>query len=328
MSTTFNPSDKNAYVTLSGGNLTATGNSGSNGGVRGTTSHNSGKVVLGYTGVTINGDTIDYIGVGSAADTLGLAQGTQANQCILISDGIAFSPGANGVGTFVDMRSGVHTVDFALDFGNAMFWIRSDGGGWSGGAFGGTDPTTGSGGFPMGSITAPLFPYIRLTSSASFCTLNPSPGSLPTGYSAWDVGNIWASVEAADTFAAAGYVGAFGVLGNLATTEAADIFAAVGYPHINGSWRSFEAADIFSSYGTLPVTGHMTVTEAADIFSAIGIGRGEDGVWHSIEAPDTFSAIGTTPIAGTFHVTEAADRFSAIGAGVTQVRRRRTLFVT
>jgi hypothetical protein len=140
--------------------------------------------------------------------------------------------------------------------------------------------------------------------------------------------SVWASVETPDTFSGAGYVGAFGQIGNLASTEATDVFAATGYPNLVGTWSSTEARDIFSSYMTLPITGVLAATEASDRFSAAGLGLGENGIWLSTEAPDIFAAVGNTPISGTFITTEAADRFAAIGAGVTQVRRRRVFFVT
>lgn len=140
--------------------------------------------------------------------------------------------------------------------------------------------------------------------------------------------NTWASVEATDIFAAAGYSGLPGSWGSLTTTETADVFAATGYTSVLGTLTVTETPDSFSAYGTLPVTGTMTVTERPDIFAAAGLGLGRDGTWATTEAPDHFAAVGFQPVSGTFIVTEAADRFQALGSGVTRVRHRRPFFVT
>lgn len=330
MATTFNPADQNAFVTLSNGNLTATGNSGSNGGVRGTSSHgpSTGKFTLQFTNVTINGDLIDYIGIGSLADTLGLANGSQPNQIIMISDGLIFDPANNGAAGGTDVRVGTHTIDFAFDFVNALVWIRGDGGDWNDTTGGDpTNPSTGHG-VAMGSLTAALFPYVRLTSSASFCTINPSPGFTLTGYQSWDAGNVWASVESPDIFAAIGFPGFGSPHGSLFSTEAKDTFAGTGFPHIVGVMTVTEFPDAFSAFGRQPLTAVWNSTEAPDRFNAAGVGRGENGVFITTEAVDILTIIGHTPFAGTFVTTEAADRFNAIGAGVVRARRRRVSFVT
>lgn len=185
---TFNPADKNAFITLSGGNLIATGNNASNGGVRGSTSTNSGKVVLQYDAVTLAGDLLDYIGIGSAAATLGLANGSQANQIIMISDGVVFNPGnSGGLSIGPDVRTGSTSVQFAFDFTHNMYWVRTTGGVWAP-TTDPTDPVSGGGGVAMGSITAALFPYVRETGAGgtSLCTLNPNASNMPAGYRAWD----------------------------------------------------------------------------------------------------------------------------------------------
>lgn len=144
---------------------------------------------------------------------------------------------------------------------------------------------------------------------------DPSPGD-------------WESTEAADTCHLVGYPGAFGIVGNLASTEATDIFAANGFVASVGSFNVTETPDIFSMFIKIPVQGPWVSTEATDHFAATGLGRGEDGTWISTEAIDIFAASGTVPISGSFDTFEAPDRFLALGAGVTQVRRRRSFFVT
>lgn len=185
MATTYNPADQNAAVTLSGGNLIATGNSGSNGGVRGTTSHATGKVMLSYTNVNLSGNSLDYVGVGIAADTLGLASGAQI-QVILIDSGTAFTGDGSGASTFPDFATLPTncTVDLCLDLGAQLFWFRINGGNWNGSPT--ADPATGTLGH---AIRAPgtFLPYVRVTTATSTATLNPTPASPPVGFTAWDV---------------------------------------------------------------------------------------------------------------------------------------------
>lgn len=185
MATTYNPADKNAAITLTGGNLVATGNSASNGGVRGTTSHASGKVMLSFTNVNLSGNSLDYVGVGIAADTLGLASGSQI-QVIVIDSGTAFTGDGSAASTFPDFGtlSTNCTIDLCLDLGAQLFWFRINGGNWNN--FAPDDPATGTGGHAIRS-PGTFLPYVRLTTATSTATLNPSPASPPAGFTAWDV---------------------------------------------------------------------------------------------------------------------------------------------
>ena len=175
-------------MTLTGGNLIATDSNASNAGVRGTGSHDStlgGKYQLQFTNVTLV-DSLDYIGIGIAADTLGLAQGTQI-QCILIPNGTSFSgDGAGGSNSLASSATvpAAATVDWCFDFTNMKFWFRVNGGNWNGDAT--ANPVTNTNGRVIGH-SGVFMPYIRLTGVTATATLNPSPGSLQTGFTAWDV---------------------------------------------------------------------------------------------------------------------------------------------
>lgn len=140
--------------------------------------------------------------------------------------------------------------------------------------------------------------------------------------------DVWASVEAPDTFAALGYVGAFGATGFMASNEAPDAFVGAGYPNLFGTFFVTEAPDRFSAFGFQPLSGVWVSTETPDKFHAVGLGVGVNGVWQSTEAVDICTMSGMVPIVGTLAVTEPPDHFFAVGAGVTQVHRRRTRFVT
>jgi len=140
-------------------------------------------------------------------------------------------------------------------------------------------------------------------------------------------GNTWASTEATDVMAFSGYPGVPWPHGDLASTEATDTFAGAGYPAMYAAMAASEFPDAFSAYGFQPLVGTLSATERKDTFAGAGIGYGSDGTWASTEAIDIFTATGYAPVSGTFNTSESPDRFNALGAGVTRVRRRRTVIV-
>lgn len=141
-------------------------------------------------------------------------------------------------------------------------------------------------------------------------------------------GASWSSTDAPDTMSAGGYAGYRGPVGDMLSTEAKDSFAAQGYQKPTGAMVVAESPDAFAAYGFQPQKGALASTEAKDIFSAAGIGLGVNGTWSSVEAADTLVIAVKSTVSGTFNVSGTPDRFQALGAGVTQVRRRRTLTVT
>lgn len=187
MATTFNPADINANIALSGGNLIATGLNASNGGARGTgPGHSAGKLLLRYTSVNLV-DGLDYLGIGTLADTLGLASGQQV-QAIIIQQGTQFSgDGAGGVlsyGGFTSVPLG-DTVDLAVDITGLLMWFRLNGGNWNNN--GSANPGTGTLGNPM-KAGGTFLPYVRLTNTSAFLTLNPTYAgdATTTGFAPWD----------------------------------------------------------------------------------------------------------------------------------------------
>lgn len=184
---TWNPADKTANMTLTGSNLIATCSNASNAGVRGTQSRDTasgGKWQMKFTNVTLV-DSLDYIGVGIAADTLGLAQGTQI-QAIQIKDGTTFSGdgvgGSNALGTGAAIP-GSATVDLCLDFVNMKFWFRTNGGLWLNTA--GASPSGNVSGRTL-AHTGIFLPYIRLTGTTATATFDGSPASPESGFTQWD----------------------------------------------------------------------------------------------------------------------------------------------
>jgi hypothetical protein len=341
MTTTWNPSDDSG-VTLSGSNTIATANNGANGGARGTTSHSTGKWYIEYV---IHHPTQNNVNPGLSASGGGF-EGTSNSTLIatLAVSGATISTPAGGFSPGFSALADGDVVSVAVDLTGNLIWFRVNGGNWNGSGTanpatgtGGFSTANGSGGFNGGSPG--IFPYI--TSQGGFSPPNAGATvvpltfsfTVPTGFAGWDatppVTGTWASTEATDTFVGGGFPGFFfGVVGDLLSTEAPDAFNAAGYQPVSAIMISVENADVFAALGHQPLTGTFNTTEAADIFAAIGLGRGEAGVFITTEHADIFAAIGHTPIASVFITTEAADRFLALGAGVTRVRRRRSIFVT
>jgi hypothetical protein len=178
----FNPADINTHITLSNANATATGKDASNGGARGTVGHQTGKWQLQYTAVDLV-DTLDYVGCGSLADTLGLASGGQANQILLTQTALVYTPGTGGQSIGASLTGNTNVIDLCVDFGAALVWYRINSGNWNGS--GTAHPATGAGGLALGSITAALYPYIRLTNTSARATINTTPASPEAGFTAW-----------------------------------------------------------------------------------------------------------------------------------------------
>jgi hypothetical protein len=86
-SCTWNPSDKNASITLSGGNLTATGGTGSWHGVRGTVSHTTGKWQFEIKIKLNTGNGNQMVGVGNASAVLNNYPNVNTNAACIQSNG-------------------------------------------------------------------------------------------------------------------------------------------------------------------------------------------------------------------------------------------------
>ncbi len=329
--TLWNPSDKSAAITLSSGGHIATATAGGNNGVRATVSHVTLNWYIEFSAITEAGS--GRLGFAASGDTLG-----GNGQLGLDFGGNVHDGAGNSYGDFTGTSPVGHNISWAISFTNGKFWLRYDGGNWNNS--GTANPATNTGGHPLNTASA-LFPYRWFQNNPGTETINSGDVAdgdpaftyaVPAGFTAWGLSasptGTWISTEATDIFSARGYPGYPGVVGDLAATGSPDVFAAVGSPAVIGTWASTENPDIFGASGHIPVKGPWASTEAKDIFAAAGIGRGEDLVWLSTEGVDIFAATGYTRVSGVLSSTEATDRFIALGAGVTQVRRRRRIFVT
>lgn len=188
----WNPSDKDAAITLSNTNHTATTASG-DAGVRGTKSHSSGKWYIEFT-ATATG-TLRYAAGFARADQL-LNTGTLSHTACVTLGGF-FSPGG---GSNVGALAG-HVIQIAIDLSAGLAWWRIDGGTWNGNGGASPDPATGTNGAVYtsgGGLTAgdTLFPFCDMVSfgGTPITVINTGDSSFanapPTGFVAWDAPQI------------------------------------------------------------------------------------------------------------------------------------------
>lgn len=185
--TTLNPSDKTANVTLTGGNLIATGSNTSVGGVRAVDRQVTGKF---YWEVTRNVATGGNSGVGftNSVTVLSVNQSTAAalNSCSLLGSGVLYIDGVLISGSFGAQTNG-SVVCVAADIAARLVWMRiGAAGNWN--AVTTANPATGVGGFSTGSLGAgiPIYPTIWLQATNDQYTANfgtsAFTGTVPAGF--------------------------------------------------------------------------------------------------------------------------------------------------
>jgi hypothetical protein len=195
MATTWNPSDKGAAVSLSGGNLVATGNSaGVYGTVRSTTSKPSGKWYFEIT-FAFSTDIADAGGGfanASASKTNYLGGDSHGVGAYSYSSGTGSRLWTNNASFFdpgTQILSGA-VIGFALDLDNKLVWYRSGAGIWNNNA---TYAPGGSGGVDISAFVADGLPaFIACTTNQTdhVLTLNPGPNfanPAPAGFMPWDI---------------------------------------------------------------------------------------------------------------------------------------------
>jgi hypothetical protein len=185
-SSTWNPLDKGSGITLSDGNLTATGDSATLYGVRGTQGHSgSGKY---YFEVLVNSVT-----GGSANLDVGVANATYS-----LGAGVTFSSGNSwGIANFPALLYGngstrlsgvsvsASVIAIAVDFSAGNIFIRYSASGWLPVATS-SDPTTGANP-AFSTIAGTLYPCVVCKSAGVTARFKAAAFTLgmPSGYSAW-----------------------------------------------------------------------------------------------------------------------------------------------
>lgn len=176
--TTWNPSDKSASITLSNGNLTATGTS-STGGVRAVQSRSSG---LYYWEVTINvgaGGSCSLGAIGTADSLTGISPASGWN--LRGGNGTLVTPAGN-VGTAGSYTTG-DVIMFAVDLASKLVYIGKNGS-W----LASTDPNAQTGGINYGGSSATLKPWYAPEANTAQATANfgatPFAYPVPAGFTA------------------------------------------------------------------------------------------------------------------------------------------------
>lgn len=174
VSTTWNSSDKDAGVTLSGGDLTAAASSDFLN-VRSTTSKSSGKFYAELTATSqASGSRYGYA---NSTASLSSALGSDANSLSVAPNGAVRSGGS--VLTNIGAFSAGAVVMLAIDLAAGKGWFGVNGT-WNG------DPATNSGGFtlPSGAIFLADGPGGGSSQTINFGA-SSFAYSIPSGFSAW-----------------------------------------------------------------------------------------------------------------------------------------------
>ena len=179
---TFNPADKNASLTLSTNNLTVTDAGATNGSahvVRGTVSRSAGKRYFeSKNNVGNYGD--DRVGIAKPAASLSAYLGLVAASAAMSSTGEADIGGAAKAGTAFTTGD---VVMVAVDLTNGLIYF-----GVNGTWVSGQSPVAGTGGYSI-TAGAAYFPAVQTDTPTDKFTLNTGGSAfaypMPTGFTAW-----------------------------------------------------------------------------------------------------------------------------------------------
>lgn len=184
--TTFNPADLSG-ITLTGGNLTATGTA--QGGVRAVVGSTTGKYYFEFTLNSFsNGNT--GAGIINANATLATVAPSATAACLVYPSGTIWLAGSS-TGISIGTLSTAGTVlAVALDLIAYRIWFRGPSGNWNGSVS--NDPATGVGGISISSIASSslaVFPGFASGGSGQAVTANFGDsfifnGAVPAGFTA------------------------------------------------------------------------------------------------------------------------------------------------
>jgi len=186
-----------ANVTLSGGNLIATGTN-STAAVRSGNGELTGKFYFEAT-LTTNSGSNTGIGLTTGATTLSTVGNTPVNSAILYRGGNIWLNNANS-GTSLGARSNGDIIGIAVDLAADLIWFRvAPSGNWN--ANGSANPATGVGGlscsFLSGVLAYPVatFGVVNDVTTANFGATAFS-GTVPSGFtSGWIAPTTWSTTD-------------------------------------------------------------------------------------------------------------------------------------
>ena len=214
---TWNPSDKSTLISLSAGNLTATGQGGSLSGarnIRATVSKTTGKYFCKFT-IVSSASSTGAIGICNASTDLksGGPPGNQnapAHGCCFTDSGyIIYDNGTFGGFTYGPIYTSTvgDVISMAVDLTAKRIWFRKNALDWNNNVS--ADPATGTGGYDISNAIQgdAFFP------AASVYTETPGLGALsvdfsgtgaPSGFSAWGGGALGTTKNIVTDYAAVG----------------------------------------------------------------------------------------------------------------------------
>lgn len=187
--TTWNPADKSAGITLSGGNLTALNTSGATCGVRAVHSQTNGKYYVEYTWTTST-NTQSCVGLVRAAYPLisfgDPASGVSGNCTVPRTGRIIVDGGTVGTPNIGTIASGT-VVCVAVDLTARLIWFRPGAAGlWN--ASGTANPATAIGGIAIPNLGAGIAAYpaagVSATNDQVVANFGDSAftGAVPAGF--------------------------------------------------------------------------------------------------------------------------------------------------
>jgi hypothetical protein len=193
---TWDPSNKDPAITLSGGNLVATQSSAGNNwrSVRGISCHQTGKFYLEMTLTAKDASDGWMGGFEDASGVLNSYIGSTAHGIGCQSTGTQVYWSGGSIAACNNIAYTAATVmEFAVDVGNNLVWIRGSGGNGNWNNSGTANPATSTGGTALhiGGGSVQVFPaWSGLDSGSSDAsTLNttgPFTGTAPSGFVAWN----------------------------------------------------------------------------------------------------------------------------------------------
>ena len=184
--TTWNPADKSANITLSGSDLIATNNGGGSGAVRAVTSASSGKK---YWELTCAGADIDnaLVGVANASYDVETSMDAGTNSLGWYgNDGKVYLNEVD-IATYVTFAA-TDVLGIAFDLTAELMWFRKGSGNWNNSAS--ANPATGAEGLDVSGLAAgPYFPAAYINTGDDAFTANfgatAYAQTAPSGFSNW-----------------------------------------------------------------------------------------------------------------------------------------------
>lgn len=188
VTTAFDPARKDTSITLSGGNLTATGSVASFANALATVSKSAGKF---YREVTIGASNgTDLIGMANSSIATTAYLGQDSNAIGWVKDGRVLIA-ANLLVTIATWATG-NVLSEAVDLGNQKVWFRVGNGGWNNDILANQNPATNTGGISFSTpfpVAGPYFPAVCADAAGTQFTVNfgatAYAQSVPSGFGNW-----------------------------------------------------------------------------------------------------------------------------------------------